>query len=366
MAIRIVTGPPCAGKSTYVQENRMDKDVVVDYDSIAQALGNIVPHDSKGAIRTCAVSARDLVTDLCVERDFDSWIIRHELDADERTMFEMAGAEFVEIDPGEDVCLARAEADGRPEDCIDAIRAWYAKHGKDKERNMPAKPMERMYRMMAQPFAVPSVDIDIDVKQEDAEERQYANRFNSANFVEGYATTFGDPYLLWTDPDTGWRYVEVMDRDVLEGADLSDVKLQYNHEGRVYARNRNNTLYMEPDDHGLYIAADLSRTTLAREMYEDVNAGMVDRMSWAFTIAEQEVVDDEESKTTTFFVRKVRKVYDVSIVSDPADPNTEISARRAIDGVIEGRRLREAQRAEREMERRRREIALRAKAMKLR
>lgn len=358
--IRVVTGPPCAGKSTYVQEHRADKDVVVDYDLIAQALGSTEPHGSQGAIRTCALSARDRVTDLCVERDFDSWVVRTELDADEREMFRLAGAEFVELDPGEDECIARAEAEGRPQDCIDAIHAWYAKH--DKERNMPAKPMEREYRMMAQPLAAPKVDIDIDIKPDEGEPT-YPNRFNSAKFVEGYATTFEDPYVLWEDPKDGWKYVEVMHEGCMDGADVSDVIFLYDHEGRVYARNRNDTLYIEPQLHGLYIAADLSRTTLAEQMYEDIQAGMVDKMSWAFTVAEEDVEEDAANKVTTFHVRRIKKVFDVSAVSRPADPNTEISARRAIDGAIEERRLREAQRAER-VERMRRELALRAKAMR--
>lgn len=234
---------------------------------------------------------------------------------------------------------------------------------------MPAKPQEREYRMMAMPLTV----FD-DVEEGEEGEQRYANRFNSPKYVEGYATTFDDPYILWQEPDwtdergnsqKGWTYVEVMHEGCMEGADMSDVIFLYDHEGRVYARNRNETLYLEPQLHGLYIAADLSRTTLACEMYEDIKAGMVDRMSWAFTVAEEDVEDDLENRTTTFHIRRIKKVFDVSAVSRPADPNTEISARRVIDGAIEERKLREAQQAKREMERRRREIALRAKAMSI-
>lgn len=227
---------------------------------------------------------------------------------------------------------------------------------------MPAKPMEREYRMMAQPLAAPKVDIDIDIKPDEGE-KQYPNRFNSAKFVEGYATTFEDPYVLWEDPEDGWKYVEVMHEGCMEGADTSDVIFLYDHEGRVYARNRNNTLHIEPDAHGLYVAADLSRTTLAGEMYEDIQQGMVDRMSWAFTVAEEAIEEDAANKVTTFHIRRINRVYDVSAVSRPADPNTSISARRVIDGAIEARKLREAQQAER-VERMRRELALRAKAMR--
>ena len=237
---------------------------------------------------------------------------------------------------------------------------------------MPAKPQEREYRMMASPFM--AVDSGIAVV-EGEEEPRYNNRFNSEKYVEGYATTFDDPYVLWEDADwtdergevhKGWKYVEVMHRDALEGADVSDVIFLYDHEGRVYARNRNHTLHIESDDHGLFVAADLSRTTLAGQMYEDIKAGMVDRMSWAFTVAEEDVEEDELNRTTTFHIRRIKKVFDVSAVSRPADPNTEISARRAVDGAIDARKLREAQQAERELERKRMGLALRARAMSIR
>lgn len=224
---------------------------------------------------------------------------------------------------------------------------------------MPAKPQEREYRMMTAPFAVPVMEYEVD--EEGVETPK--NRFASEKFVEGYATTFEDPYVLWEDPEDGWKYVEVMHSGCMEGADVSDVILLYDHEGRVFARNRNNTLYLEADGHGLYTAADLSRTTLAGELYEDIQQGMVDRMSWAFTVAEEDVEEDAANRTTTFHIRRIKKVFDVSAVSRPADPNTEISARRVIDGEIEARKLREAQQAER-VERMRRELALRAKAMK--
>lgn len=236
---------------------------------------------------------------------------------------------------------------------------------------MPAKPMEREYRMMSAPFAVPVIEYELD----DGGNETPKNRFNSEKYVEGYATTFDDPYVLWEDPDwtdergevhKGWKYVEIMHAGCLEDADTSDVIFLYDHEGRVYARNRNHTLYFEPDEHGLFVAADLSRTTLASEMYEDIKAGMVDRMSWAFTVAEEDVEEDELNRMTVFHIRRIKKVFDVSAVSRPADPNTEISARRVIDGAIEARRLRESQQAERELDRKRKELALRARAMTIR
>ena len=237
---------------------------------------------------------------------------------------------------------------------------------------MPAKPQERNYRMMAQPFTVPKNEMELEIRSDGNAEAKYPNRFNSDKFVEGYATTFEDPYVLWEEPDwvdsrgevqKGWKYVEVMHEGCMEGADMSDVVFLCDHEGTVYARNHSGTLYIEPQLHGLYVAADLSRTFDAGRMYEHIQAGDYYQMSWAFTVAEEDVEEDEANRTVTFHVRRIKKVFDVSAVSRPADPNTEISARRAIDGAIEERRLREAQQAER-VERMRRELALRAKAMK--
>jgi len=230
---------------------------------------------------------------------------------------------------------------------------------------MPVKNTERQYRMMATPLFVPQIDT-VDVTDDDGADvtPKPNNRFNSEYYVEGYATTFEDPYVLFEDEYDGWKYVEIIDRDALDGADLSDVIFQYDHEGRVYARNSNNTLFFEPTERGLFIAADLSKTSLSRQMFEDIAVGNVTRMSWAFTIAEEEFSSDMENKVFTTRIKRVKKVYDVSAVSYPADPNTEISARHLVNGEIEERRQRES--LQRELDRKRKEVALRAKRLAIR
>lgn len=222
---------------------------------------------------------------------------------------------------------------------------------------MPAKPEQRQYRMMSTPLFVP------DSFTSDDGEYKPTNRFNSECYVEGYATTFEDPYTLFEDYD-GWKYVEIIDRHALDECDMSDVIFQYDHEGRVYARNTNNTLYLEPNDHGLFIAADLSKTSLARQMHEDIAVGNVTRMSWAFIPSEETYTEDRENKVFTTRITRVKKMFDVSAVSMPADPNTEISARHLVNGEIEARRLRESQ--QRELDRKRKEVALKAKRMAIR
>ena len=165
---------------------------------------------------------------------------------------------------------------------------------------------EREYRNVAAPLTAQAV-----IKQ-----------FDSDYYVEGYATTFDVPYVLYEFED-GTKYYEKIDRHALDGADLSDVIMQYDHSGRVYARNSNGTLKLIADHKGLLIAADLSKTDLARGLYQDIDAGMITKMSWAFTVAE----DSYDRTTHTRTITKIKKVYDVSAVSTPANDDTSIAAR---------------------------------------
>lgn len=170
---------------------------------------------------------------------------------------------------------------------------------------MPIK-KEREYRALAAPLTAQTV----------------TKRLQTDYYVEGYATTFDTPYLLYEFED-GTKIYERIDAHALDGADMSDVIMQYDHAGRVFARQSNKTLVLVPDHKGLLVAADLGKTDLARGLYQDIEAGMITKMSWAFTVLEDSY--DRESRTRT--ILKVKKVYDVSAVSLPANDDTEISAR---------------------------------------
>ena len=154
--------------------------------------------------------------------------------------------------------------------------------------------------------------------------------------VRGYATTYNEPYTLYADEDIEIR--EQVAPDAFKDADISDVIMQYNHEGRVFARTRNNTLSLESDDHGLLIEADLGGTEIGRQLYEEIDGGYTDRMSFGFTVDGEEVEEQREKGKRTIFIRtitRIGKLYDVSAVSIPANDGTEISARSFIDGLIE-------------------------------
>lgn len=187
--------------------------------------------------------------------------------------------------------------------------------------------------------------------------------------VTGYASTFEEPYKLFEWD--GGEYWEVVDRSAFNTTDMSDVIMQYDHEGRVFARTRNNTLDVTVDDHGLKIEADLGGTEIGRELYEEIRGGYTDRMSFGFTVdgesEEREKLENGVVKYTRR-ITSVNKLYDVSAVSLPANDGTEIGAdatarsiRSLSDGVIEKDRAERLAAEKLEIERRR--AIVRAKAL---
>ena len=152
--------------------------------------------------------------------------------------------------------------------------------------------------------------------------------------VEGYATTFNEPYLLYKYDDVEvWEQVS---ERAFEGTDMSDVIMQYDHEGRVFARLSNNTLELTIDDKGLLTNAYLGGTAQGRGLYEDIEGGYITKMSFGFTVDDDEIeeVSSDEGVKITRTITKIGKLYDVSAVSIPANDATEISARNFCDGVI--------------------------------
>ena len=172
--------------------------------------------------------------------------------------------------------------------------------------------------------------------------------------VRGYASTF-EPYVLFTDED-GNEYKEVIEPTAFDEADLSDVVFRVDHEGTVYARSSAGTLKVGFDEHGLFDEADLSKTAKARGLFEDIAAGNYPKQSFAFIVKE----DEFDRKTRTRTIKKISKVFDVSPVSFPANPTTEldIATRDYFNGVIE------AEKAER-LESEKREKAKKALELKL-
>ena len=198
----------------------------------------------------------------------------------------------------------------------------------------------REYRTMA-----------LTIPQTAEEEKRY--------IVEGYASTF-DPYVLLTID--GVDYSERIEPTAFEGADLSDVVFRVDHAGSVYARSSAGTVEVWPDEHGLATRANLGKTQKARELFADIEAGNYPQMSFAFVVAEDG--DYFDRKTHTRVITRIAKVFDVSPVSFPANPNTElsVSTRDYFDGVIEAEKAERLEREERERKQKQLELLWRYKS----
>lgn len=164
-----------------------------------------------------------------------------------------------------------------------------------------------------------------------------SRRIDTEHYVEGFAARY-EPYILYHD-ENGDPVYERFERGCFDGCDMSDIIMQYDHTGKVMARTSNGSLIVEVTDEGLFVAADLGRTEAARDLYEDIRAGMVTKMSWRFRIGTYYY--DQENRTIVH--KTVKKVYDVAPVSIPANDETEINARAWVDGEIAQVARREAE-----------------------
>ena len=183
---------------------------------------------------------------------------------------------------------------------------------------MPVKTNEREYRQIM------------------VENMETRDADNGEKIVEGYATTFDQEYRLWGD--ARYEVLESIDRNAFNNTDMADVIMQYDHEGRVFARKSNGTLQLAADEHGLKIRADLGGTEIGRQLYEEIKGGYTTKMSFGFTVGKQERTETEDKETGKVTVHRkiteIKKLYDVSAVSLPANDATEISSRMIGKGVI--------------------------------
>ncbi|WP_164726592.1 HK97 family phage prohead protease [Veillonella ratti] len=147
--------------------------------------------------------------------------------------------------------------------------------------------------------------------------------------VEGYAAVFNQETILYESPDTGWKYLERVDPKAFEGSDMTNTVLNYNHGkvGTILARASNGTLRIKADEKGLRIDADIIDTTTGTDVYKLVKRGDLKEMSFAFVVDEDEEIRDTTNKLYCRVIKRIKKLYDVSIVDFPAYEGTAINAR---------------------------------------
>ena len=146
--------------------------------------------------------------------------------------------------------------------------------------------------------------------------------------VEGYAITFNSPATH--------VYTEIINEKALDNCDMSDVPLKYNHEDShlIMARTRNHSLELKKDEKGLFIRAELIDTQSNKDIYKSIKAGLIDKMSFAFTVDK----DEYDYDTDTRKILSIDRLYDVSVVDIPFYDSTSVYARNDSEDFLERRK----------------------------
>jgi HK97 family phage prohead protease len=191
---------------------------------------------------------------------------------------------------------------------------------------------------------------------ENKEIRMLAENFRAVEddkmIVEGYAVVFDTPGVQY--------FTEIIDSNAFNGCDMKDVPLKYNHDDNhlVLARTRNESLQLTIDDKGLKIRAELIDTQSNVDIYKMIKAGLLDKMSFAFTVSEE--TWDYETDTRT--VLKIDKLYDVSVVDTPWYDATSIYAR-AMSTLDNGKKDLEKLKEQKELRRKKLQLKIKLGGM---
>ena len=142
--------------------------------------------------------------------------------------------------------------------------------------------------------------------------------------LEGYAIVFNQETLIG---DEDYGFVEEIDRHALENTLMKDVPMKYNHMDSflIIARTKNKSLTLSVDNNGLKVHAELLDTQSNQDIYKMVRSGLLDKMSFAFTVEEQSW--NKEGRIPKRTITKIGRLYDVSVVDTPAYDSTSIYAR---------------------------------------
>lgn len=153
--------------------------------------------------------------------------------------------------------------------------------------------------------------------------------------LDGYATVYEHAYDVAGGAPFGWSEIIARGAADKSVAEQDDVFLFFDHEGLPMARTRSGSLVLESDVMGLRSEAHIDRSSpYSMEIVSRVARGELDAMSFAFTATRQEWNDDYTERR----ILELR-LFDVSVVSFPANPATVVQARHDKPAADPGRSL---------------------------
>lgn len=272
----------------------------VDFDRIAQALGSDTPHDAPDAIKQVAFAARQSAIDTSISKDFEVWVIHTSPTKDQMDAYERAGADFHVMDTDERTCIERAARDHRPARTVGEIHKWFSEHDEQKGKDLTL-----------------TKDFKVSLKEGGGTEQGDEPR--EAHF-SGYAATFDRV------PDSYG--------DVIANGAFADTLKEHEDEGRkiplLFGHRMDDPDYAigvvdaAEDDKGLKVDGTIYLDTpKGQTVYKMLQRGQVDRMSFAYDVLEDGMVQLEDG-TKAHELRKL-DLFECSIVTVPANDNAQIT-----------------------------------------
>lgn len=164
--------------------------------------------------------------------------------------------------------------------------------------------------------------------------RNQSEETNEAPVIEGYFAVFNQETELWPEV-----FEEIAPGAFNNSLEKNDIRCLFNHNTAiVLGRTSANTLVLKADEKGLYGKVTINREdTEAMNVYQRVKRGDITGCSFGFDPVDEQMINREDG--TTKFIIKEANTLEVSIVTFPAYPQTEIEARKADISKITKRQL---------------------------
>lgn len=301
MKTTIVWGPPASGKSTYIDDNASENSFIWDFDRVMRTVSNKPMYVRNENLIGLVADMRQWVLDRIAESNVEEcWFSATWVNDEFRQTFNALSPTYVMMDIEKDECLKRLEQDDQrapvAEEMKKVIERWYEAY-----RGIDMKDAERRF-------------MTVEVRASDQE-----------MIVEGRAIVYDK------ETDLGWFRESVAKGASTEALTRCDAFLLFNHDpNQPLARIKNGTLTASEDDEGVTIRADLSKSAMGPDVYKNVKSGLIDKMSFAFTVEEEKwVINEDRKKTDLRVITKFRDLFDFSPVTYPAYKATELQARSA-------------------------------------
>lgn len=154
--------------------------------------------------------------------------------------------------------------------------------------------------------------------------------------------------IVFNEPSQDMGFIEYIEPEAVRNLDFSKTMLLYNHEtSKILARANAGNLKIEVTERGVDFEAELSQTTLAKDVYENVRSGNLQGCSFGFRIAKDgDGWDTRDDGTIVHTIRKIDNVAELSITPIPAYLQTSVGVQRSLEKMKEEIRMAEEKKQE--------------------